>query len=238
MTLWIAVYRLPFGDASRRRRVALWLADRTRLAPDPAFAVFATVLYVGLGLVVTTVLFPMTGLSVSDLVGAASLGSVAALLLAVLGTSSLNSLCISVLYRAVPDVDVPGEIARIQWVSSILTLPRRARWIIPAVAAAVEELVFRGVVFGGLVSAGAALWFASAVSTLLFALGQVVLVSTRIQAVVMGTSSIILGTVGTLLVAGTGSLIPALILHMSFAGFYTNLSASGRGRAATRKVLP
>lgn len=237
VAIWVGVYRLPFGAPARRRRMALWLADGTGLDPDPAFAIFATMLYLTLGLGTFLVLYPLTGLTAGDLIGTFSAGTAAALLLAVLGTSSLNSLAVSILYRVRPAVDVPGEIARIQWISSILTLPRRARWIIPAAAAAVEEAVFRGVVFGGLASLGAGFWWSSAASTVLFTAGQVVLVSTAVQVTVMAAAGAILGTVGTLLMAGTGSLLPAVILHVSFAGFYTHLSASARGAAASGKAM-
>jgi membrane protease YdiL (CAAX protease family) len=236
VSIWIALYRLPFNDPGRRRRVALWLADRTGFHPDGAFAVFATALYLGLGIVVLLVMFPFSNLAVGDLLARPDGTTCAALLLAIAGTSSLNILCISMLYRARPRSDVPGEIARIQWISSILTLPRRFRWIIPAAAALVEELVFRGLIFGGMLSLGSSFLVASVISTGVFVIGQIVLVSTPVQAFVMGTSSAVLGTIGTLLIAGTGSIIPALILHMSFAGFYTNMSAGNRRASTIGKV--
>ncbi|MCF3134682.1 CPBP family glutamic-type intramembrane protease [Streptomyces olivochromogenes] len=230
---WLALYRLPFGDPARRRRVGLWLADRTALRPEVAFALFGTVLYLLLGASALALLGAFAGLSAGQIVGRPSVGAIPALLLAVCGTSSLNILCISLLYRADPRADVPGEITRVQWIASILYLPRHFRWVIPAAAAMVEELVFRGAVLLGLGAAGSGFVFAAAFSTVLFAIGQVVLVSTRVQAYVLGTSSLALGTVGSLLVAATGSVLPALALHMSFAGFYTNLSASSSARPST-----
>ncbi|MFE2726809.1 type II CAAX prenyl endopeptidase Rce1 family protein [Kitasatospora sp. NPDC059327] len=232
---WLALYRLPFADPARRRRTALWLADRTGLRPDPAFAVFATSLYLGLAAAVLAVLLPLTDLSLDQVVGRPSTALLFGLPLAVLGTSSLNILCVSLLYRAAPRVDVPGEIARIRWIASILTLPRRYRWIVPATAALFEELVFRGAVLLGLGSLHSGFAFAAVFSTLLFAAGQVVLVSTPVQAYVMATSSIALGTVGSLLIAATGSILPALVLHMSFAGFYTTMSATARPQGANTR---
>jgi hypothetical protein len=230
---WLAVYRLPFGDAARRRRVALWLADRTGGHPDAAFAVFATVLYLGLGVAVLISLLTLAGLTPADLVGSPRASAVLYLLLALCGTSSLNILSVSVLYRLRPSVDVPGEIAAIRWISSILSLPRQFRWIIPALAAVVEELVFRGAVFLGLGSTGAGFAVACAISTTLFVVGQVVLVSTPVQGYVMGASSLTLGVIGCLLTSATGGILPAVVLHASFAGFYTTMGvASGRTRTA------
>ncbi|MBS2963476.1 CPBP family intramembrane metalloprotease [Actinocrinis puniceicyclus] len=236
---WLALYRLPFADASRRRRMALWLADRSGSRPDAAFAVFATALYLGLGLAVLFALAAAAHLSVHRLVGAPTASDALTLLLALFGTSSLNILCISMLYRARPIVDVPGEIARIRWIASILSLPGSARWAVPAAAAVVEELVFRGAVFVGLGARGGGFALACAVSTAIFTIGQIVLVSTPVQAFVMGTSGLTLGLVGCLLVAATGSILPAVVLHASFAGFYTTVSTgSARGGSGARPTGP
>ncbi len=231
---WLAVYRLPFGDPARRRRVALWLADRSNLRPDVAFTIFATCLYLILGIMVLLILMPFAHFSFGRFLASPSVTVALALVLAIIGTSSLNVLLVSFLYRAKPTVDVPGEISRIQWISSLLVLHRHFRWIVPAAAAVVEEVVFRGVIFLGLLSLGRNFWLASIASTLLFALGQLALVSTPIQGFVIGTASVTLGTIGTLLIAATGSIVPAVILHMSFAGFYTNMSTASSRRGARR----
>lgn len=231
VAIWLMIYRLPFGDPSRRRRIALRLADWSRLRSDVAFAIFGTTLYLILGLSVLLVLMIFAHLRVATLISAPSLVAFPALLLAIAGTSSLNVLAISVLYRVKPQINIPEEISQIQWISSILALPQHFRWIIPAAAALVEELVFRGAIFMGLGAVGSGFWLAWMISTILFTLGQIVLVSTPVQGFVMGISSITLGTFGSLLIAATGSIIPAIVLHMSFAGFYTNMSAASASGA-------
>ncbi|WP_354644467.1 CPBP family intramembrane glutamic endopeptidase [Kitasatospora camelliae] len=230
---WLALYRLPFNDPARRRRTALWLAGRTGLRPEAAFAVFGTAVYLVLGALALTVLLACTPLALHRLFAPPAPGTALALLLAVLGTSSANILGVSLLYRADPRVDVPGEIARIQWIASVLALPRHYRWIIPAAAALFEEVLFRGVILLGMAELGSGPVPALAFSTCLFAAGQVALVSTRVQAYVLGTSSLTLGVVGGLLTWATGGVLPALVLHMSFAGFYTNLSAASTPGART-----
>ncbi|MFJ7962459.1 type II CAAX prenyl endopeptidase Rce1 family protein [Streptomyces sp. NPDC096324] len=230
---WLALYRLPFGDPALRRRIGLRLADRTGLRPEVAFALFGTALYLVLGAAVLVLLGAFAGLSVQQFVGQPSAISLPALLLAAGGTSSLNVMCVSLLYKANPLVDVPGEIARVQWISSILALPRHFRWMIPAAAALVEELVFRGAVLLGIGHGGGGFVFAMTFGTILFAVGQVALVSTWVQAYVLGTASLSLGVMGCLLVAATGSILPAVALHMSFAGFYTNLSVASSARTSS-----
>ncbi|MFJ8165796.1 type II CAAX prenyl endopeptidase Rce1 family protein [Streptomyces sp. NPDC096136] len=233
VAVWLALYRLPFDDPARRRRTALWLAGRTGLRPEAAFAVFGTLVYLALGALALAVLLASTPLDFHRLFAVPAPGTALVLLLAVLGTSSATVLCVSLLYRADPRADVPGEIARIQWIASILALPRHYRWIVPATAALFEEVLFRGAVLLGLGALGCGPAFALAFSTCLFAAGQVALVSTRTQAYVLGASSLVLGAVGGLLTTATGGVLPALVLHMSFAGFYTHLSASATPGART-----
>ena len=223
---WVALYRFPLASPTRRRRVSLWLGDKTGVRADPAFAVFATLLYLFLGSIVVVVFMRATQTPYRKLLGHFRPTTSAALILAILGTSSLNTLWIALLYKVRPGADVPGEISRIQWISSILALPPYARWMIPAVAAFVEELAFRGAAFLGMEHAGLSFGVAAGISTLLFFLGQVALVTTATQAFVMGTASLTLGFTGTLLVAATGSVVPAIIVHASFAGFYSNMSTS------------
>ena len=107
-----------------------------------------------------------------------------------------------------------------------MTQPSRVRRIIPALGAFAEELVFRGGVFMGLCRARSPFIKAALVSSLLLCLGQVVLVPTPVQLYIMASASLTCGMVGCLLVAATGSLIPVLILHTSFATYCTNMSTS------------
>jgi Type II CAAX prenyl endopeptidase Rce1-like len=232
---WIAVFRIPFRSPARRHLIGMWLSERTGLRADAAFAVFATMLYLGLGLAVLLVLSVCAPVPWRSYAGIHSAAAIPLTLLAMAGSSSLSALCMSVIYRVNPDADVPLEMASIQWIKSILALPRAVRWLVPALAAMVEELIFRGAVFLGMGASGASLVQATAVSTVLFAAGQVLVVHTRTQAVVMAAASCTLGVVGSLLVASTGSIIPALAVHMSFAGFYTNMTANPEVRSAQRR---
>lgn len=227
MLAWIGAFRLPFRSPARRHQIGLWLSDRTGLRADAAFAAFGTVLYLGLGMLILLLLNWSTPIPWSSFGQVRSAAVIPLTLLGIAGTSSLNALCMSIFYRVNPHADVPGEVARIQWIASTLALPRPVRWLVPALAAMVEELVFRGAIFLGIGAAGGSLWEAIVFSTVLFAAGQVLMVSTRTQVLIMAVSSCTLGFVGTLLVAASGSIVPALIVHMSFAGFYTNMSATG-----------
>ena len=88
----------------------------------------------------------------------------------------------------------------------------------------VEEIFFRGIVYSAIKGAGGNLWLAFAMATALFTIGQVVITDNRVAAIVIGFSSIIISVFGTLLIIVYSNIIPALIVHMSFAGFYSSAS--------------
>lgn len=58
--------------------------------------------------------------------------------------------------------------------------------------------------------------------TLLFLYGQVILTETKIQALVLTIASIVISVVGGLLFVYCKSIIPPIVMHASFAGFYSN----------------
>jgi membrane protease YdiL (CAAX protease family) len=94
-------------------------------------------------------------------------------------------------------------------------------------SAAVEELFFRGTVLSGLIGHGATGWAALALSGVLFTAGQVILTEGRLPATVLGLSSVVLSVIGGLLVIVEGSVLPAILVHASFAGYYTQVSTGG-----------
>ncbi|MEV0733032.1 CPBP family intramembrane glutamic endopeptidase [Polymorphospora sp. NPDC050346] len=223
---WLALYRLPFADPRRRQRIRLAVASRTNLPAKYVFPILGTVIYLALGLLAAAVLARLGDV---DVVGVlswdVSWAGIGRTLLAVVGASALTSFAMSMLYAFAPRVDVPGAVSGVRWVQEILVLPRRWRWSVPMVSAAVEEFVFRGVLLAGLLVAGAPAWLAVVVSGLIFTTAQVLLTEQRLQAFVLAVSSIVLSLVCGLLTIVEASVLPALLVHASFAGYYTNTSA-------------
>jgi hypothetical protein len=221
---WLAAYRLPWRTPRARQRFRLAVASRTGLPARYVFPVFGTVFYLFLG-----------ALAALAMVGAAPAGwtdpvpwkvsahGVALTVLAALGSGALVGAAMAVLYAVRPRVDVPGAVTGVRWVREILALPRFGRWLVPAGSAALEELVFRGVALTGLLAAGASGWAALAVAGLVFTAGQVALTETRLQALVLTISSVVVSVLGGLLVLVEGSVLPAILVHASFAGYYTSL---------------
>jgi membrane protease YdiL (CAAX protease family) len=143
-----------------------------------------------------------------------------------LGASTASVVAIAWLYRVRPTVDVPGEVGNILWIRYCLALGSPWKWVVPALAAIVEECVFRGVLFAGMVERGAPLGVAVILSTTAFLVGQIVLTGSRIQVYVLAFSSLAIGLLGSLLTSATEALVPAVVLHASFAGYYTGMGAA------------
>jgi hypothetical protein len=195
------------------------------------FPVVGTGIYLAAGLLAVVAVAWWGRIPVADpLAWRPTLPGVAQTGLVILGAATLTGFAMSVLYAARPAVDVPGAVAGIGWVREILVLPRRWRWLVPMSSAAVEELYFRGVFMTGLLAHGAPGWVAIAAAGAVFTAGQLLLTERGLAALVLGVSSVVLSVLCGLLVVVTGSVLPAVAVHASFAGFYTNLGAGQRAR--------
>lgn len=120
-----------------------------------------------------------------------------------------------------------AEIQEIPWMKSVGKLPVASRLMVTALGGAVEETLFRGAILRVLLDA---LHLTPALAILLsgglFCLEQLVLVRTRFQALIILCACISISLVGGMLVVATGSVLPGLLSHASFAVFFM----SGRPR--------
>lgn len=58
--------------------------------------------------------------------------------------------------------------------------------------------------------------------TIAFIINQCILADTRTQKLILGVSSLAISVVGSVAYLACGNIIPSMIMHASFAGFYTN----------------
>jgi hypothetical protein len=230
--IWLAAYRLPFADPRVRQRARLRVSSWTGIQPRYVFTILGTVMYLVLGAAATTVLVLLGGLDpLAPLRWQVSGPGAALTLLAGIGAGALTAFAMSVLHSLPGGARAAQSVSQVRWVAEILALPSRWRWPIPAASAALEEFYFRGVMLFGLLAAGAPVWLAIALPGLVFTAGQLVLTENRLQATVLGISSVVLSVICGLLTYVEASVVPAILIHASFAGYYTNLSAY-RGEAA------
>ncbi|HEY8474213.1 MAG TPA: CPBP family glutamic-type intramembrane protease [Natronosporangium sp.] len=226
---WLALYRLPLRRPRTRQRFRLAVASRTGLPARYVFPVVGTGIYLGLGILaaVAVAIAAPAGLG-GALVAPVTGRTVATTLLVAVGAMTLIGFAMTMLYAARPTVDVPGAVAGVHWIREVLALPPAWRWLAPMSSAAVEEFYFRGVFLTGLLLPGAPVWVAIGVSGAVFTAGQVLLTERALPALVLGLSSVVLSVLCGLLVVVTGTVLPAIVVHASFAGFYTNLGADRR----------
>jgi hypothetical protein len=189
------------------------------------FSILGTLLYLVLGGAAAFTLARLGRLNPVDLLAWKISGEAAALtLLAGIGASALTAFAMSLLHSLKGRADVPATVADVRWIQEILALPSPWRTAIPAISGALEEFYFRGVMLFGLLATGFPVWAALVFTGVVFTAGQVALTESRMQATVLAVSSIVLSVVCGLLTVVEGSVLPAILIHASFAGYYTNMS--------------
>jgi hypothetical protein len=124
-----------------------------------------------------------------------------------------------------------AELKEIPWMKGLRDLPPKAVVVGAALGAMVEELFFRGVLVLILTQKLlVAPWLAVMIAGALFVLEQLVQLRTAFQAMVIGSSCVAISLVGGLLVVATGSVVPAVLCHVSFVVFFI---FSGQSKAAS-----
>lgn len=220
---WSLAFRLPFRSQGRRQRTSLWLADHLGGTPGASFALFGTVEYAllaGVTAVSLVLLVPDGRLSLLAWAGRPTPTVSAAILLAVLGAFSVTGLATSALFLVDPTVDLAREVGSLRWIESAASL---GRWhlTVPIAGAMAEELLFRGVALS-LAQASLSGGWAVLVTAAAFALQQGLLVETAPQLWILVSSALVIGVLGGLLCLVMGSVLPGMVLHLSFVGFFSS----------------
>lgn len=116
----------------------------------------------------------------------------------------------------------------VNWIAGIGKIPGKWAMLIPCISACCEETFFRGALLKALITSGADFFTASVIVTVLFVVGQLVLVKRKVQGYVLGFSSAGISLVSCLLIGLTGHIAPSYIIHASFAGFYSGSSMKAK----------
>lgn len=223
--VWLGLFRVTYLTVRIHNRIGLWIGGLVGLPGPYAFSVAVTVWYVALGVAAAAV---VDLLAARPLLGSLAHrlppSAVLAVALGILGAFSLTAAAMTIITTVRPKVDVASAVSQVRWIEGIMRLPAAWRWAVPMVGATVEELVFRGAMYPALLAHGVGQLPAFAVATGLFTVEQIGLTENLVQAVVIGVSSLVVGGICTLLWNQYHSVVPAIAVHASFAGFYTSLS--------------
>ncbi len=114
------------------------------------------------------------------------------------------------------------SINNVVWISHIYTMKSKFKRVsLTAFSAIFEEVLFRGIFFSLILTSLNNNIIASIVIvTVLFVLQQSIMLSTKDQILIIGSSSALLSIFGCLLFILSGTIIYSCILHALFAGFY------------------
>lgn len=224
---WLAAYRLPLARPRVRQRFRLAVSSATGLPARLVFPVVGTVIYLLGGLLAIGALTWWGDVPLGQALSwRPTATTAAATVLVAVGAAAVTAFAMGLVYVVRPQADVPGAVADVGWIREVMVLPPRWRWLVPMTSAGVEELYFRGAFLVGLLAHGAPVWWAIGIAGAAFTVGQVLLTERGLAALVLGTSSVVLSVLCGLLVVVADSVLPALLVHSSFAGFYTNLGAA------------
>ncbi len=196
-----------------------------RIPASYSYSIFAAFLYCLLPTISSLIVAIVAGLNISSIFAAGlDLDFLIVTVLSVIAAMSLVSVFVQVTLKILPKADIPGEMARIKWIEGIMQTPPQIAWFLPILSASFEEVFFRGVFLHGLISNGMNIPWAIALVTLAFILNQVLLADTPIQRLILGYSSLAISLVGSIAYLASGSIIPSIVMHASFAGFYAGKS--------------
>ena len=224
MCVWLGIFKYSYSNGRTRNKIAMFISSHTIIPVTYSFSIIATIFYSGmplLGAFLISKIFDIHLLRMfRDYQGTIALPiDIIIGLLAVMAVDSVPLVLLSVFN---PKIRIDKEMQEVNWISGISKIPGKWSMMIPFISACCEEIFFRGAVLAALIHAGMSFWLASMIVTILFVLNQVYLTKRAVQAFVLGASSVAISAVSCLLIAITGNLIPSLVIHASFAGFYAN----------------
>ncbi len=221
--VWIFIFKLSYRSTYIKNKISLAMSSVFGIRPSYSYSVFATFLYCALPLISSVIVAQTAKIKIIDLFNL-NQGAILIVitLLGIVGAMSLVSVFVVAFLKIAPNMDIAGEMAKVKWIEGIFQIPKKIAWLLPILSAGFEEVFFRGVLLQGLISNNMNVLLAVSLVTLAFILNQVLLTDTKTQALILGFSSISISIIGSIMFLASGSIIPSIIMHASFAGFYTN----------------
>ncbi len=223
--VWLRIFRLTYKNTKIRNKIAMYISSHSSIPVSYSYSIFATLFYSGMPLIGSYILLVLFDVHLNKILTQHyyDISFLSAVVMGELAVLSCSSLPIVLLLTAKPNIRVDKEIKEINWISGIFKIPSKLCSLIPCISACCEEFFFRGALFSALMSTNISIWSAMFIVSALFVYNQIILTNTKTQAYVLGSSSMIISVIGCLLVGLTGSVIPSMIIHASFACFYSNL---------------
>lgn len=226
--IWLIIFTQSYKNTYTKNKITLIMSSIFGLPASYSYSIFATILYCLLPTLGTFVVATVAGVNIFSLFTWQGFQVIPIILLSISAAMSLVAVFVVFINKLFPRIDIPGEMARIKWIEGIMQTPAKISWLLPLLSASLEEIFFRGALLTGLLTAGMGTPKAIALVTIAFVLNQVLLADTWPQRLVLGYSSIAISLVGSIAYLASGSIIPSILMHASFAGFYTSGSENNQ----------
>ncbi len=220
---WLFIFKLSYKNTYIKNKISLAMSSVFGISPSYSYSIFATFLYCALPTISSIIVAKVAKIRIIDLFTIRG-GSILIIIiiLGIVAAMSLISLFVVVALKIAPNMDIVGEMAKVKWIEGIFQTPKKISWLLPLLSASFEEVFFRGVFLQGLILNDMNFTLAVSLITFAFVLNQVLLTDTKTQGLVLGFSSVSISVIGSIIFLASGSIIPSIIMHASFAGFYTN----------------
>ncbi len=223
LTIWLAVYMLSYSNMYIKNKLTLLMSSVFGLPVSYSYSVLATIIYCVLPLISCFIIGKIAGFQFLQLFSF-SYGwrTVLIIFMAVIGVMSVMAVFLMVILTIWPKMNIQEEMSKIKWIEGIFMVPAKIAWLLPMCSACFEELFFRGALLKGLLVSGMSTVFAVSIVSIAFIVNQCILADTKIQKLILGVSSFAISAIGSIAFLACGSIIPSMIMHASFAGFYTS----------------
>ncbi len=223
LTVWMLCYKKSYDNPRHRKRITMWLGKYFPNNPKMVYYFLVFIIYLGLPALFGWLLTKYANVPFADVFTISStISPVYLIAVGFIGGVTMSIFATNLMLAISPKMDIPNNINKVTWIQETLVFPKRIVWIFPFLSAAAEEFFFRGACFFSLLAAGMPVIWAIAVVTVLFIANQVYLVDNAVQAAVIGAGSLFISIIGCLIVLITGSVLPSMIVHAVYAGFFVS----------------
>ncbi|MBN1243433.1 MAG: CPBP family intramembrane metalloprotease [Spirochaetales bacterium] len=235
LALFVFIWgRLLKWGAERSRalgRLAFMVMSRTRFGHDQVKAVLLGLLYAAFGVFGTVVFVAWSGADARALFSFRP-GSLALAALCFAAMLMIMDLLLGLVLPALRSGmrrSPEREIAEAPWIDGIARMGNRTlAALAPGVSGFFEELFFRGALLACATGvAGLDAVPAVALVTAAFVVQQLLQLRSLPQAVIIGTSCVVISAIGSFATLHSGSVVPAALAHAAFAVFYVRWSSAG-----------
>lgn len=237
LVIWLFLFTQSYKDTYTKNKITLLMSSIFGLPPSYSYSIFATILYCLLPTIGTLLVSSIAGIKILAFFPLRpGLQIIPIVFLSISAAMSMVAVFVVLIQKLSPEIDITGEMARIKWIEGIMQTPEKISWLLPLLSASFEEIFFRGALLTGLLTAGMGTSMAIALVTIAFILNQILLADTRVQKLVLGYSSLAISLVGSIAYLASGSLLPSIVMHASFAGFYTSGSEKSQYNQNARRL--